>query len=175
MMRNLLALLVLAAPASAQAGGYVSAGIGGAPELGGELHNLSGEGHNSGRLAFGHGLGPVALELGVTGYGVTGTMPGGGSVDGEALSASISGKLLGGLVGGLDAFLRAGLQRTWIRTAEMEDLDGQGYVLGVGLDYAFPLAALWLEVDREFLDLSQGAGQFQGTADTLMAGVRVGI
>lgn len=174
-MRKLLGLLVLAAPVSAHAGGYVSAGIGGAPELGGELHNLSGEGHNSGRLALGHGFGALALELGVTGYGVTGTMPGGGSVDGEALSASLSGKLSGGLVGNLDAFLRGGLQRTWIRTSSMDDLDGQGYVLGIGLDYTFPLAALWLELDREFLDLTQGAGQYQGTADTLMAGVRVGI
>lgn len=175
MTRALLVLGLIATPAAAHAGGYVSAGIGGAPELGGELHNLSGEGHNSGRLALGHGAGPFAVELGVTGYGVTGTMPGGGSVDGEALSASLSGKLSGGLVGSLDAFLRAGLQRTWINTTEMDDLDGQGYVLGVGLDYAFAFAALWLELDREYLDLAQGAGQFRGTADTLMAGVRIGI
>ena len=78
-------------------------------------------------------------------------------------------------VAAVEELLRGGLQRTWIRTVEMDDLDGQGYVLGVGLDYAFPLAALWLELDREFLDLAQGAGQYQGTADTLMAGVRVGI
>lgn len=175
MLRRILALLIVAAPASAHAGGYVSAGIGGAPDLGGELHNLSGEGHNSGRLALGHGLGPIALEVGVTGYGVTGTMPGGESVDGEALSASISGKVFGGLVGNLDAFVRAGLQRTWISTDAMDDLDGQGYVLGLGLDYGFPLAALWLELDREYLDLTQSGGQYRGTADTLMAGVRVGL
>jgi hypothetical protein len=175
MMRKLLAMLVALAPATAHAGGYVSAGLGSGPDLGGDLQNLSGEGHASGRLAFGHGLGPVAVELGVTGYGVTGSMPGGGSTEGEALSASISGKLFGGLVGNLDAFLRAGLQRTWIRTEAMHDYDGQGYVVGVGLDYGLPLAALWVEVDREYLDLAHDAGRYSGTADTLMAGVRVGI
>ena len=179
MSRAVLVLILIAAPTLAHAGGYVSAGIGGGAELGGELHNLSGEGHNAGRLALGRWFGPIALEGAVSGFGVTGTMPGGAAVDGEALSTSLSGKAHAGLIAGLGAFVRVGVMRTWIRTDSMEDLEGDGYVIGAGLDYRISLpvweAALWLELDREFLDLSQGPARYQGTADTLLAGVRIGI
>jgi len=180
MNRALLVLGFALVPAAAHAGGYVTAGVGSAPDLGGELDTyLSGEGHPSARFGVGHGIGPLALELGVSGYGVHGTVPTGEAVDGDALSASLSATLRGSLIGPLAAFLRGGVQRTWIRTDAMDDLSGDGYVVGIGLDYGLALpiagASVWIEVDREVLALEQGMGHYGGTADLVMAGVRVGL
>src|SRR5688500_12016023 len=102
----LLASMVALAPAGAAAGGYVSAGVGSSPSLGGELTHLSSEGSRSGRVSLGHGFGPIALEAGLGGFGVAGAMPGGDYVDGTVLTAGVSVKALAEMVPRLSAYAR---------------------------------------------------------------------
>ncbi len=167
---------------SAHAGGYVTAGVGSGPALGGELDTyFDGEGHRSAKVGLGNRIGPLGVEVGVGGYGLHGTMPAtGDEIDGSALSlaASLTGHVP--LLLWLEGYGRLGLQRTWISASgPMADLSGSGYVMGVGLEMSVPLvltdAALWLEVDRETVDLSQSGSTYEGTADTVMLGLRLGL
>jgi hypothetical protein len=176
----LVPVAVAATTAEAGAGGYVAAGVGSSPNLGGELEDsLDTDGRNAGRLAIGHRVGVASVEAVVGGFGVGGVAPNGEWIDGTAVTAALAVKLQVGIVGRLDGYGRGGLQRTWVRSDMMESLSGSGYVLGVGLDYGLPLlvadAGVWLELGRETLRLSQAAGSVSGTADTLLAGVRVGL
>lgn len=163
----LVPFLVTAAAGAAQAGGYVSAGLGGAPDLGGELTMLSAEDSSSGRIAVGQGFGPLSVEAGLGGFGVDG---------GTMVSASVSLKLNADLVSKLDGYVRGGLERSWVRGGgAMDGLSGDGHLLGAGLELELPMlltdAALWLELDREWMEL----GQAEGTADTMLLGLRVGL
>lgn len=175
-----LGALLIGSPASA--GGYVSAGLGSAPSLGGELDTyFDGEGHNSAELGVGNRFGPIGIEGGIGGYGLHGTMPvTGDSIEGSAMSltGSVTGHLP--ILLWLDGYARVGVQQTWISSSgPMSDLSGQGYLMGVGVEMQIPLAvtsaALWLELDRETVDLTQSGSTFGGTADTLMLGLRVGL
>jgi hypothetical protein len=174
-----LLVAILSLPAAAHAGGYVAAGVGSSPELGGELEqHLQTDGHSAGRVAVGHGIGPISVEAALAGFGLHGVAPNGEWLDGEALSLGLSLKGQIGLFGPLDGYGRAGVERTFIRADMMETFDGEGYLLGAGLELALPLvfaAAVWVEYDREMLDLAQDQGSITGTADTLLAGVRVGL
>jgi hypothetical protein len=159
-------LALAAAAGSASAGGYVSAGVGSAPDLGGDLTMLTADGR-SGRVALGHGFGPLALEAGLGGFGVDG---------GTMMTASLSAKVKTDLAASLDIYARGGLERTWVRAdGPMADLSGDGKVLGAGLELPLPGlvtdSALWLELDRQWMQL----GQAHGTADTVMLGLRVGL
>jgi hypothetical protein len=160
-------ILLTAAAGAARAGGYVSAGLGGSPDLGGDLTMLSAEDASSGRIAVGQSFGPLALEAGLGGFGVDG---------GTMVSASVSLKAKTNLVSRLDGYLRGGLERSWLRSdGAMGDLSGDGTMLGAGLEVGLPLvladAAIWLEVDRQWMDL----GPADGTADTLLLGMRIGL
>jgi hypothetical protein len=160
-------LALTATAGAARAGGYVSAGIGGAPDLAGELSMLSSDGGRAGRIAIGHDLGPVALEGGLGGFGVEG---------GTMMSASLSAKLSVDLVSQLDGYARGGIEHSWVRAdGAMDGASGDGYLLGAGLELGLPMlltdAAIWLEVDRQWMEL----GQASGTADTLLLGLRVGL
>lgn len=176
------AVALLAIPSLGHAGGYVSAGVGSGPSLGGELDvYLDGDTHRSGRLAVGHRMGPFSIEAGLHGFGVHGVVPGrGGALDGSALSlaASVKGQIPLFLF--VDGYARLGLQRTWITSdAEAENLQGTGVLIGLGLEVPVPVvpvdAAIWLEVSREALDLEQGSYVYDGTADVVMLGVRFGV
>ena len=161
-----LPLALAATAGSAYAGGYVSAGVGGAPDLGGDLTMLTTEGR-SGRIALGHGFGALAIEAGLGGFGVDG---------GTMMTASLSAKVKTDLVSKLDIYARGGLERTWVRAdGPMADLSGDGKVLGAGLELNLPGlltdSALWLELDRQWMQL----GPSHGTADTLMLGLRFGL
>ena len=87
-----LGALLIAAPSSAYAGGFVSAGVGTAPSLGGDLDTyFDGDGHRSAKVAVGNRMGPIGIEVGLGGYGLHGVMPvTGAAVDGTALSLSAS-------------------------------------------------------------------------------------
>lgn len=155
-----------AAAGPARAGGYVSAGVGGTADLGGDLTMLGAEGR-SGKLAVGHGFGAIALEVGLAGFGVDG---------GTMMTASASVKVKGHLVSKLDGFVRGGLERSWVRSdGAMDGLSGDGHLLGLGLELPLPSlvaeSALWLELDRQWVEL----GEADGTADTLMLGIRLGL
>lgn len=160
-------LALTATAGAARAGGYVSAGIGGAPDLAGELTMLSTEDTHSGRIALGRDFGPVSLEAGLGGFGIEG---------GTMMSASVSAKLNVDLVSQLDGYARGGLEHSWVDAdGAMDGLSGDGYLLGAGLELALPGlltdSAIWLELDREWMEL----GQASGTADTLMLGLRFGL
>lgn len=155
-----------AAAGPARAGGYVSAGVGSTADLGGDLTMLGAEGR-SGKLAVGHGFGAIALEVGLAGFGVDG---------GTMMTASASVKVKGHLVSKLDGFVRGGLERSWVRSdGAMDGLSGDGHLLGLGLELPLPSlvaeSALWLELDRQWVEL----GESDGTADTLMLGIRLGL
>jgi hypothetical protein len=163
-------------------GPYVAAGVGASPDLGGDFDGvLSGDGHSSGRVGIGHSLGPASLEAGIAGFGVTATAPTGESANGTAISAQLAARLQLPVAFGLDAFGRGGIDRTWIGpTPSAEDrLVGRGYVIGAGLEYGIDLplasAGVWVEYDRQWITVPTDYMTFEGTADTLLAGLRVGI
>jgi hypothetical protein len=179
---SLIVSLVLAVPVAAHAGPYVSAGVGAGPALGGDFSGtLSADGHSAGRVGIGHRLGPASLEAAISGFGVTATAPTGESVDGTALSGQISAKLGVPIVLGIALYGRGGLERTWMGpTANADDrLIGDGTVLGAGLEYNLDLvltsAGVWVEADREWITVEGQGMSFDGTADMVLAGVRVGI
>src|SRR5438067_2231494 len=109
MLRASLVLAsLLALPAAAHAGGYVSAGIGTAPSLGGDVSTtFSGDGHNSGRVALGRGFGPISLEAGIAGFGVSTA-----GMSTTAYSAQVSAAAHAPLFLGVDLVARGGLERT---------------------------------------------------------------
>jgi hypothetical protein len=186
-MRVLILVLAFLIPvpgldAGAQAGPYVSAGVGSGPALGGDFDGvLSTDGHGAGRVGIGHRLGPASLEAAIAGFGITATAPTGQSANGTALSGQISAKLGMPLVLGVGVFGRAGLERTWMGpTPTAKDrLIGDGKLLGAGLEYNLDLvlasAGVWLEVDRDWITVSSHEMTFSGTADSVMAGLRFGI
>jgi hypothetical protein len=181
-MRSLLVLFLIAAPAVAHAGPYVSAGVGSGPALGGDFDDvLSTDGHSAGRVGIGHRFGPASLEAAIAGFGVTATAPTGQTASGTALSAQISAKLGVPIFLGIGAYGRGGLEHTWMgpTPSESDRLSGNGKVLGAGLEYnvdfVLASAGVWLEFDREWITVSSHDMAFDGTADSLMAGLRVGI
>lgn len=150
---------LLAAPALATAGTYVSLGIGGAPSGQGDLTVAASTGDSDvpqQRLALGHSLGRLAIEASVGRFGV-GT--------GDAIAAGAHARLSVPLDGNFGAYGRLGLERVWLR-----DLDprfgesADGMVAGLGLEYrlTMPLlgqAAIWAEVSQDeltFADDSKG-------------------
>lgn len=164
--RSLLtAAFLLAIPTAAHAGSYASGAVGTSPDLGGDVSvMLDAEGHNTGRLALGQKLGPASIEGGLAGFRVTG---------GTVVTASLALKLQASLSGALGMYARGSLDRTWV-SGETMDLSGDGHTLGVGLDYGVSALAdggVWLELDRQYLDL-EGS---KGTADTVMLGIRIGL
>jgi hypothetical protein len=154
------------APAAAHAGGYVTAGIGGTPDLRGELAILAADGRNL-RVGLGRTFGPASIEAGLSSFGLD---------DGRAVSGAVSVRLQAQLLGALGLYARGGVERTWVRSDRM-DLSGDGYLLGVGLDFAPAMlpAAIWVEVGRETTSLSGAGASYDGAIHTAMIGVRVGI
>ncbi len=172
---------LLATPASAAAGGYLSVGLGTAPTFNDELGaTFSGEGHSSGRVMIGQRFGRLALEAGLGGYGLHGVR--GDTVDvvdGRAVTASVSAKLHIPLGDRATAYLRGGLGRTWVSSDAAMDFEGDGYHGGAGLEYSLDLAltqaSLWVEVRRDLHELDRMGAQYDGSADTLSVGLSFGL
>lgn len=162
---GLTAAFLVALPAAAHAGSYVSGGLGTSPDVGGDVSvMLDTEGHNTGRLVLGQKIGPAAIEGGLSGFHID---------TGTAVTASVALKLQTQISGALGLFARGSLDHTWVSADTME-LDGTGHTLGLGLDYGVSALAdggLWLELDRQYLDLDGS----KGTADTVMLGLRFGL
>jgi hypothetical protein len=176
------ALSLLLLPAVANAGGYVSLGVGDPPRPNGEVDRMFDRaGDMSGRLAIGGRFGLFAIE----GDWTRGTMDlhaTGQEWDSETLGASA--KLLLPIFWRLDVVGRVGLTRTWVGP---EDGDsryvGNGNVLGGGLQLDIGLdplldAAIWAEYARHSVKLHDEAkvmDSIDGSFDTLMLGASVGF
>lgn len=175
------ALALLALPATASAGGYVSAGLGTGARFTGSLSgNFTGEGHNSGKVMIGKRFGIVSIEAGVAGFGIDGNLGTTGDLAGDRLysaSASVVGQFP--VMPKLEVFARLGLSKAWV-SGEGDDrqISGGGYVTGVGASYdlGFRDAALWAEIGHEVTRLERAQlADMKGGVDTLMIGVRFGI
>jgi hypothetical protein len=172
--RALLVAALLAVPSFAHAGGYVSAGIGSHPDLDGDVGTMLASDGRAGRIVLGHKLGPASIEAGFGGFGVSGYAPSGAPINGTAISADLALKLQAQISGPLSFFARGSLDATWVSADAMDTMSGSGHTLGLGLDYGVDFLAsggIWLEADRQYLDLDGRTG----TADTFLLGLRFGI
>lgn len=175
-MRPVLIAIVLMS-ATAHAGPTLSAGGGVAPTLAGEVQGVQVDAAGGvGRVTIGQRWRFARLELGIGGFGIAATAPNGQRVDGLAVTGSISGVLRASLGRGIGAFGRGGVERSWIGPTPSADvrLSGDGFLAGAGLDWGRDVG-VWAEIDREWLRVSAMGMTFDGTADSVIAGVRVGI
>ncbi len=143
---------VAAVATPAHAGGYVSAGLGGGASLDGELaRNFDSEAHDSGRISLGQRIGAVAVEASYVGAGLTGVNQFTSRGDWQTRTLGVDLKLHVGIVGPLEAYLKGGLNKTWLDAPDARDLDydGRGWAAGVGLQFNFDFvlagAAIWAD------------------------------
>src|SRR5262245_47518538 len=134
-MKSLVAsAFVLAALASAaHAGSYLGLGIGGQASTDGGLVNYDTTGKHSARLVAGYRFGQVSLEAGLGDYGLTRVQS-----DWNAWSLGAAAKLHLPLFAGFEAYVRAGLERTYLTQAGGDgthDLTGDGWTGGLGVEY----------------------------------------
>ena len=139
MLRSVLALVMIAASASvASAGGFVGIGIGTGPGTSGDV--ALDEDGRSGRLMIGYRLGRLSIE----GIGTRYDMIDSGGHPWKSTSLALAGKLSFPLGDRFEAFGRGGYVRTEIdasRSADLRNLDGDGYLLGGGFEYRVDLVA----------------------------------
>lgn len=168
----LLAAL-LATPALASAGTYVSVGMGGDPSPQGELELVMTTGDGSDvpqqRAALGWSFSRLAIEATIGRFGIG---------DGHATIGGVHGRLTLPLDGGLGAYGRFGFERAWLTDLDPrlgEEADGMA--AGLGLEYRLkaPLlgqAAVWAEVSEDRLTF---ANDEQGGARMWTVGASLGI
>lgn len=171
---------------AAHADGYVSLGVGSEASLGGEIGDrFQSEGRGAGRLALGYRSSSLAIEAVAFGNGLDAMS------SGVASDASMATMSLGldlkyhlHLVLGLEGYGRAGLHKTWLSQrvqSEMAAYQGDGHVLGGGLQYVFDLlpridAAIWADYSHQVFDLDDAEGRpLTGSADVLTLGVSLGL
>ncbi len=158
----------------ASAGPYLGLGIGTSPNLHDDGQGLSAD-SRSGRLELGQRFSIVAVEGAVGGYQLA------DAADSEynAVSVSGGGRVHLPLQGPLSLFARAGVERTWLRVANMEDYDGNGYYGGLGaeLRLALPLGetAVWVDYSQHRVTLDNGGDEIDGDTSMWTAGISVGI
>lgn len=164
-------LLACAAPAAA--GTYLGLGIGTAPSLGESMSTLE-PASRSARLTLGQRLGPLSLEGGAGGYELAATA-------GEARSVSVSGggKISFELQGQLEAFVRAGVERTWLSGDAMSTLSGDGVYFGGGaeLRLALPLGStsIWVDYSRHQATLRNERTELEARTGVWTLGLSVGL
>jgi hypothetical protein len=168
----------------AHADGYVSLGVGSRASTSGDLAGrFHSEGISAGRLALGYRSGSLAIEAVAFGNGL-GDMT--SSADMATASLGLDLKYHLHIALGIEGYGRAGLHRTWLAqsgTPEslMSGYQGNGYVLGGGLQYGFELlpvveAAIWADYSRQEFDLTDEAQQsMSGTADVITVGLSIGL
>lgn len=178
-----VALSLLALPAAAHAGGYVSAGIGTAPQFGGDLDDgYSGKGHNSARVMVGKQFGIVGLEAGVAGFGFSGVSQDTGdtATGARMYNAQLAITVTLPLMTKLDGYLRGGIEKAWASGEANAgiDISGSGYLIGAGVAYSLGVhdAALWAELGHEMVSYDHTNNPTrEGTVDALMVGVKFGF
>jgi len=169
---------------AAHADGYVSLGVGSRAALSGNLGSqFQSEGISAGRLALGYRSGSLAIEATAFGNGL-GSMASDADLATASLGVDLKYHLHIAL--GIEGYGRAGLHRTWLAQSGqpkslMTGYQGNGHVLGGGLQYAFELlpvvdAAVWADYSRQAFDLSNEAQQsMSGTADVITVGLSIGL
>jgi hypothetical protein len=182
-MGTLLAAM-LSGLSAAHAGGYVSLGVGSGAAMSGDLASrFETEGLSAGRLALGYRGGNLAIEAVAFGNGL-GDMS--SSEDMTTVSLGLDLKYHLHIALGVEGYGRAGLHRTWVPQSGQADslmagYQGEGHVLGGGLQYAFELlpvveAAVWADYSRQEYKLTNEAQQtMSGTADVITVGLSFGL
>jgi hypothetical protein len=186
-MRIFTAILLaamLSGLSAAHADGYVSLGVGSRAALSGELGSqFQSQGISAGRLALGYRSDSLAIEAVAFGNGL-GAMT--STADMATASLGVDLKYHLHIVLGIEGYARAGLHRTWLaQSGQAESLmagyQGNGHVLGGGLQYGFELlpvveAAVWADYSRQAFELTNEAQQsMSGTADVITVGVSIGL
>ncbi len=187
MTAAILIFTPLAMTSVTEAGGFVSLGMGSAPNLGGEVSQLyTGDesGSNGGRIAMGERLGPLALEAGINSASLLTQGVGAGAESAKAVSLEVSLKYYFSFMGPVEAYAKGGLAKTWIVQGSGMSMDseqsGRAYALGGGLQYSLPTpileAGVWMDYSRQILDLHNNEGEsVDGSVDVLTMGVSFGF
>lgn len=166
--------VVTASVAPAAAGTYLGLGIGTAPSLGESMQTLE-PASRSARLTLGQRLGPLSLEGGAGGYELASAT----SAQARSVSASAGGKLSFVLQGQLEAFVRGGVERTWLSGDAMSTLSGDGVYYGGGaeLRLALPLGStsLWVDYSRHQATLRNERTELDASAGVWTVGLSVGL
>lgn len=175
---------MLSGLSAAHAGGYVSLGVGAEAAMSGDLAGrFQSDGLSAGRLALGYRGGNLAIEAVAFGNGLDDMT---GSADMTTVSLGIDLKYHLHIALGVEGYCRAGLHRTWVTRSgqadsSMSGYQGEGHVLGGGLQYAFELlpvveAAVWADYSRQTYNLADEAQQSMlGTADVITVGLSFGL
>jgi hypothetical protein len=170
--------------AAGAGGGYISGGLGGGADLGGELDAFfTTEEQGSMRLSLGQRVGPVALEASLMHAGLVGQRSYVGmDADYAALSGGIDLKFFVGLAGPLELYGKGGLDRTWLMapSGSPHDHDGSGWDLGAGLQFTIDTPAAMFAVWLDFTHLrttlrNPGSRDLDGRLNTLSLGVSLGF
>jgi hypothetical protein len=169
-----LLALVLSAPA-AHAGSYIGLGIGSEAPLTGDLGDrFATTDTRHGRLVLGKRFGQLAIEGSLYGTEFTGPS---GAGDFNTLSLGVDLKYHFGLAASFSAYLKGGLHKTWLQSGDddprVDSYRGGGHALGAGLQYDFAIAALWLDYNRQSIELSSADGRadMNGGAKLLTLGL----
>ncbi|MGE3545650.1 MAG: outer membrane beta-barrel protein [Kofleriaceae bacterium] len=172
-------MVLLAMSGVANAGGYVGAGVGDAPTV--ETDRNYEAAGRSARFLVGYRfplkIGAASIEGAYGGYGARGS--GGGEIDGRELSAS--GKYNYPLGSNFEVFGRIGVQKTSLTSQKdaMYDLDGNGILIGAGLEYRIDLGAasgsLWLDYTHRSAALEGERNSTDYTARMWTLGLTVGL
>lgn len=179
----LAALGLLLGSASAAHAGYISAGIGAEADLGGTLdEHFSTENTSSGRIAIGERFGAVALEASLFGTSLNGQSQLAGSGEYSTVSMGIDLKYHIPISGSFEAFVKAGLNKTWLASAAdtMSEYSGRGKELGAGVQYRLKLpitqAAIWLDYTLQDTELrSDNDRPLDGSVEMWTLGVSLGF
>lgn len=180
-----VALIALAAPTSADAGGYIGLGIGTNAKLHGDLAaHFDSSDTSSARLTIGSRTGPLALEGSIYGTELRSVTARVAGSDTSMVSAEIGLKYYFNLQGRLEAYLGGGLNKSWINDENQAVMDegfsGSGYSASVGLQYSLRAvltqASVWLDYTHsEALLVHSSRADLEGGARTLSIGLSVGF
>jgi len=188
-MKQLIGLVVVGlvalAPGSAHAGGYIGFGMGANAKLHGDfVDHFDTTDATSARLTIGKRTGPLAIEgtfFGTELNSLTPRIAGGAT---SAVSAEVALKYFFNLQGRLEAYVGAGLNKTWI-TDENEDVmaegfSGDGYSASLGLQYNLSAlvakASVWLDYTHAETTLTHASrAELNGGTRTLSVGLSFGF
>ena len=153
-----VALIAVAfASGSAHADGYIGAGLGSDSGLNGEISNhfVTGEEAGSSRIFIGQRFGSLGLEANLFGTELTGASDLVGRQGYSTLSLGVDLRYFIGLAGPLEAFVKAGLNKTWLDAPSNRpgfDFSGRGHEFGAGLQLTLGLPmtdlGIWLDYTR---------------------------
>lgn len=183
MKRALLVTSLLAAASTpAVAGSYLGLGIGTSPAISEDSDRLGSDGR-SGKVLLGMRFARISLEGGLGAYDVTILDSGQPKPYGETYQLSGAVKLSLPLGNNFEAFGRAGLHHTWIRSKlpddDRSDVSGDGYLIGAGFEYRLNLlvgqGSLFIDYQVNKAKLEGERFMFDGSSRMWTAGLTVGL